>query len=78
VRALGIWLESRAVAQVSVNVEDPRRVLLAEVIRAVARHAQIEQAELVGLAPRAAFDAFPDHIPVRERATIEDALAGAH
>ena len=32
--------------------------------------------ELVGLAPSAAFDGFPDEIPVRGRATIEDALLG--
>jgi glutamate formiminotransferase/glutamate formiminotransferase/formiminotetrahydrofolate cyclodeaminase len=77
VRALGIWLETRGVAQVSMNIEDHRRVPLAEVVRAIRRHADIAEAELVGLAPRAAFDGFPADISVRERATIEDALAAA-
>jgi glutamate formiminotransferase/glutamate formiminotransferase/formiminotetrahydrofolate cyclodeaminase len=77
VRALGIWLQTRGVAQVSTNVEDHRRTPLAEVVRAIARHAEIVEAELVGLAPKAAFDGFPNDIPVRGRATIEDALADA-
>jgi glutamate formiminotransferase len=76
VRAIGVWLEQRGVAQVSTNVEDHRRTTLARVVEAVARHATVTEAELVGLAPRAAFDGFPDEIPVRGRATIEDALAG--
>jgi glutamate formiminotransferase len=78
VRALGIWLQTRGVAQVSTNVEDHRRTPLAEVVRAIAGHAEVVEAELVGLAPRAAFDGFPDEIPVRGRVTIEDALAAAH
>jgi glutamate formiminotransferase len=78
VRALGVWLDSRRVAQVSTNVEDHRRMPLAQVVGAIARHGEIAQAELVGLAPRAAFDCFPANIPVRGRATIEDALAAAH
>lgn len=78
VRALGVWLETRGVAQVSMNVEDHRRTPLAEVVRAIGRHARIAEAELVGLAPRAAFDSFPEEIPVRGRTTIEDALASAH
>ena len=47
------------------NVEDPLRVPLAEVVAAVARHAPVAEAELVGLAPRAAFDGFPTgpHVP---------------
>jgi hypothetical protein len=49
---------------------------LREVVAAVAERAAIAEAELVGLAPRAAFDGFPDEIPVRGRATIEDALLG--
>jgi glutamate formiminotransferase len=75
VRALGLWLERRQVAQVSINVEDHRAVPLAVVIGSIARHTQIAQAELVGLAPRAAFAGFPEGISVRNRATIEDALA---
>jgi glutamate formiminotransferase len=74
VRALGLWLDRAGAAQVSVNVEDPRAVPLAAVVAAIARHAEIREAELVGLAPRAAFDGFPAGIVVRHRATIEDAL----
>jgi glutamate formiminotransferase / 5-formyltetrahydrofolate cyclo-ligase len=75
VRALGIWLERRGVAQISLNVEDYRAASLAAVVEAIARHAEIGDTELVGLAPRAAFEGFPAEIVVRNRATIEDALA---
>jgi hypothetical protein len=64
------------VAQVSTNVEQPQAVSLAALIDAIARHAEISEAELVGLAPRAAFEGFPNDVKVRNRATIEDALAG--
>jgi glutamate formiminotransferase/glutamate formiminotransferase/formiminotetrahydrofolate cyclodeaminase len=74
VRALGVWLDRRGVAQVSTNVEQPDAVPLALLLDAIGRHADIGEAELVGLAPRAAFDGFPDTINVRNRATIEDAL----
>jgi glutamate formiminotransferase len=76
VRAIGVWLAHRGVAQVSMNIEDYARTPLASVIDAVRHHADIAEAELVGLAPRAAFDRFPDEIPVRGKATIEDALSG--
>lgn len=75
VRAIGLWLDARGVAQVSTNVEDHRRTPLAEVIAAIARHATPSQAELVGLAPRAAFEGFPDDLFVANRRTVEDALA---
>ncbi|HUE27078.1 MAG TPA: hypothetical protein VMP89_09925 [Solirubrobacteraceae bacterium] len=74
VRAIGIWLHSRGVAQVSMNIEDHRRTRLADVVAAIAARAPIAEAELVGLAPRAAFEGFPDDLHVRGRATIEDAL----
>jgi glutamate formiminotransferase / 5-formyltetrahydrofolate cyclo-ligase len=77
VRAIGVWLESRGVAQVSTNVEDHLATPLAELVTAVARHGVIDQAELVGLAPRAAFDGFPADLRVRGRATIEDALGSS-
>jgi hypothetical protein len=60
---------------VSTNVEDHRVTPLVEVVAAVARHAQPAGAELVGLAPRAAFERFPQQIPVRGYAIIEDTLA---
>ncbi len=74
VRAIGVWLERSRRAQVSTNVEDHAATPLVEVVAAVARHAAIAEAELVGLAPRAALRGFPDEVPLRGRATIEDAL----
>jgi glutamate formiminotransferase/glutamate formiminotransferase/formiminotetrahydrofolate cyclodeaminase len=75
VRALGLELAARGgVAQVSCNVEDHRAVPLARLLEAVERHVQVAGAELVGLAPRAAFDGWPERVPIRNRATVEDAL----
>ena len=77
VRAIGLELAAReGVAQVSTNVEDHVAVALAEVVAAVARHASVAGCELVGLAPAAAFDGFPDDVRVRNRRTIEDVLSG--
>ena len=75
VRAIGLWLDARDCAQVSTNIEDPGRVSPADVLAAVARHAEVQAAELVGLAPAAAFADFPATVPLRGLATIEDALA---
>ena len=75
VRAIGLWLDARDVAQVSTNVEDHRAIPLAKVVEAIARHATPSRAELVGLAPRAAFEGFPPDLPVANRRTVEDALA---
>lgn len=74
VRALGLWLSRRGVAQVSVNVEDDRATSLADVIAAVRRHARVAEAELVGLAPQRALEGFPHDVPVRNRRTVEHAL----
>jgi glutamate formiminotransferase len=75
VRAIGFELAARGgVPQVSLNVEDHRRTSLAEVVAAIARHAPIAEAELVGLAPAAAFEGFPEDIRVRNRRTIEEAV----
>ena len=74
VRAIGVWLDQRGIAQVSANVEEYPNVQLGEVVAAVARRAPIVEAELVGLAPRAAFEGFPADVPVRNARTIEDAL----
>lgn len=75
VRALGLELTAQGgIVQVSTNVEDHRAVALAEVVAAVARHARVTACELVGLAPAAAFDGFPDDLPVKGRRTVEDAL----
>ena len=81
VRAIGLALASRGGrAQVSVNVEDAQAVPLAAVVAAVARHAQPAAAELVGLAPSAAFDGFPADLPIPgfdpARHILENALGG--
>ena len=77
VRALGLQLAARAdVAQVSCNVEDHLAVPLKQLVEAIARHAEVAGCELVGLAPQAAFDGFPADVEVRNRRTVEDALAG--
>ena len=80
VRAIGLWLPERNLAQVSTNVEDHRATPLAELVAAVAGHAALAGAglagaELVGLAPREALADFPPELPLRGHATIEDALA---
>jgi glutamate formiminotransferase len=75
VKALGLWLDHKHTAQISTNVEDHHRTSLAELVRAISRHAQPRQAELVGLAPEAAFDGFPPELPVANRRTIENLLA---
>jgi glutamate formiminotransferase / 5-formyltetrahydrofolate cyclo-ligase len=76
-RAIGVELAG-AVAQVSMNVERPLEVPLAMVVEAVGRHAAPASAELVGLAPRAALEGFPeDLLPVGfdpGRHLIENAL----
>ena len=77
-RAIGVAL-SGGVAQVSMNVERPFELSLAEVVDAVAALASLESAELVGLAPRAALDGFPAELPLAgfdpERHVIETALS---
>jgi glutamate formiminotransferase len=73
-RAIGLWLAESNLAQVSTNVEDHRATPLRAVVEAVARHARVHAAELVGLAPEAAFDQFPEEIPLRGYATIEESL----
>ncbi len=78
VRALGLPLDARGgVAQVSMNVEDPIEVPLARVVAAVAAHAEIAAAEIVGLVPRAALIGFPAEVPFLDDArahVIEEAL----
>jgi glutamate formiminotransferase / 5-formyltetrahydrofolate cyclo-ligase len=69
VRAIGVMLERAKAAQVSVNVHDPFAVPLAEIVararEAAARHgADIARAELVGLAPAAALEGFPEDLPL--------------
>lgn len=74
-RAIGLTLAARGdVAQVSCNVEDHQALPLAALLEAVERHAAVTQAELVGLAPRAAFEGWPERVPIRNRASIEERL----
>ncbi len=79
VRAIGLYLPARGRAQVSLNVHDPQSVPLAEIVAHVRERAPVAEAELVGLAPRAAFEGFPDDVPLRgfdpELHLLEDALA---
>jgi glutamate formiminotransferase len=82
VRALGLRLESRGRAQVSTNVHDHLAVPLAAIVERVRARAPVAEAELIGLAPRAAFDGFPSDVPLHgfspERHILEEALAALH
>ncbi|HEY1594476.1 MAG TPA: hypothetical protein VGF74_03695 [Thermoleophilaceae bacterium] len=78
VRAIGLYLPARNRAQVSFNVHDHAAVPLRVLVEEVRRHAPVAEAELVGLAPAAAFADFPDDLPIRDfdagRKLIENAL----
>lgn len=78
VRAIGLPLPHRGVAQVSMNVHDHRAVPLRDIVAKVREQADVAEAELVGLAPKAAFEGFPADLPLRgfdpERHLIEEAL----
>jgi glutamate formiminotransferase/glutamate formiminotransferase/formiminotetrahydrofolate cyclodeaminase len=78
VRAIGLHLPHRNRAQVSFNVHDHERAPLRELIAAVRERAPVAEAELVGLAPRAALEGLPDDVPLRgfdpDRHVIENAL----
>ncbi|HEY1359690.1 MAG TPA: hypothetical protein VGF21_15405 [Thermoleophilaceae bacterium] len=78
VRALGLYLPDRGRAQVSTNIHDYTATPLRAVVEAVRAQAEVAEAELVGLAPEAAFADFPEDVPVRgfspERHLIENAL----
>ena len=67
-----------SVAQISMNVERPLELPLRAVVEAVRRHTEIACAELVGLAPRAAFEGFPEDVALPgfdpEAQVIENAL----
>jgi glutamate formiminotransferase / 5-formyltetrahydrofolate cyclo-ligase len=82
VRTLGLYLAERGRAQVSTNVHDHLAVPLAEIVERVRARAPVAEAELIGLTPRAAFDGFPDDVPLHgfspERHILEEALAALH
>jgi glutamate formiminotransferase len=72
-RAIGLELPHRGhVAQVSMNLEDHTAVSLAQVVAAITRYARPLRAELIGLAPGAAFDGFPEDLPVANLRFIEE------
>ena len=82
VRALGLPRE-KGQCQVSMNVQDPIGVRLATVIGEIKRLAAEHgvrpvEAELVGLAPEAALEGYPDDVPIRgfdpRRDIIENVL----
>ncbi len=81
VRAIGLLLADRGRAQVSTNVHDHRATPLAAIVEAVRSRAPVAEAELVGLAPQAAFECFPADVPLRDfdpaRHLIENALRSA-
>ena len=78
VRAIGLYLTERGRAQVSTNVHDHRVTPLRLVVEAVRERAEVAEGELVGLAPQAALDGFPEDLPLRgftpERHVLENAL----
>jgi glutamate formiminotransferase / 5-formyltetrahydrofolate cyclo-ligase len=78
VRAIGLYLADRGRAQVSTNVHDYRITPLRAVVEEVRSRADVAEAELVGLAPEAAFERFPEDLPLRgfspERHLLEGAL----
>jgi glutamate formiminotransferase/glutamate formiminotransferase/formiminotetrahydrofolate cyclodeaminase len=82
VRALGLYLAERGRAQISTNVHDHLAVPLAEIVERVRARTPVVEAELIGLAPRAAFEGFPDDVPLHgfspERHILEEALAALH
>jgi glutamate formiminotransferase/glutamate formiminotransferase/formiminotetrahydrofolate cyclodeaminase len=87
VRAIGVVLERRGICQVSTNVHDPFAVPLRDELGAVRvaaeRHrAAVSGAELVGLAPAAALEGFPQEVELRgfDKAThiLDARLFSAH
>ena len=70
VRAIGVKLERKRAVQLSMNVHNPFEVPLAAVVECVRREAdhdnvRVVGGEIVGLAPAAALDGFPDDVPLR-------------
>jgi glutamate formiminotransferase / 5-formyltetrahydrofolate cyclo-ligase len=74
VKALGLRLSGTGVVQVSTNIEDHTRTTAADVVAAVRAHATVTGAELVAPAPRAALAGFPEDVPLRAPAPLEDHL----
>jgi glutamate formiminotransferase / 5-formyltetrahydrofolate cyclo-ligase len=58
----GTALRAASVPQIAMNVERPFELSLARIVQVVGRHAAVAGAELVGLAPAAAFAGFPEDL----------------
>lgn len=87
VRAIGVMLDRAATAQVSINVQDPFAVPLAEIVQAARNAAAshgvtVRAAELVGLAPAAALHEFPADLELKgfdeRRDVLEKRLGSFH
>ncbi len=78
-RAIGLRLERQGTIQVSMNVERAAETPLCDVVAAIARHAPVADAELICMAPEAAFAGFPADLPIPgfdpESHLLERALA---
>jgi glutamate formiminotransferase len=86
VRAIGVRLDRQGVVQISTNIQDPFEVPLRRVVETVSSEARphgvdVVAGQLVGLAPAAALDDFPDDLPLRDfdeqRHVLENRLASA-
>lgn len=81
VRAIGVELKSRGAVQVSTNIEDFHSTSPGAVVAAVAKHADVAAAEVVGLIPKEALSDFPADIELRnfapQRQILENALQNA-
>jgi glutamate formiminotransferase len=83
VRALGLWLPRRAVAQVSMNLTQPHRAAIEDAFRVVQVHADkrgiaIVATEIVGLVPeryRPKENASAARLLLRPGRTLEAAIA---
>jgi glutamate formiminotransferase len=84
VRAIGVELQRQRSVHLSMNVHDPFAVPLAEVVARVREEAaregvDVTGGELVGLAPAAALEGFPEDLPLRgfekQRHVLENRLA---
>jgi glutamate formiminotransferase len=85
VRAIGVALERQGTVELSTNVHDPFQVPLRRLAEVVRREAELEgvtvvAGRLVGLAPAAALDGFPEDLPLQEfdekRHLLENRLGG--
>lgn len=70
-RAIGVKLERKGTVQISMNVHDPFQLPLSAVVERVRTEAdrdgvRVSGGELVGLAPAAALDGFPEDVPLRD------------